>query len=196
MSKPKLSNNMTVESFSSYYWTLEELKSFARQNKLSVEGGKLNISDRIRRYLLSNDSDVANTKPNAIPDSCVVIITDSTPVVFLKLDAMTRQYFVSKLGKTFRFNQYLRDIASLENQRSLNLTYGNLVTGWKSYEERKKKEGTVIGSQFQYNQFTRDYFADKNRAVKSKEDCIAAWKLVRDSKGEPTYNHYCKLKVN
>lgn len=58
---------------------------------------------------------------------------------------------------------------------------------------RKRKEKKIhpikkqIGSQFEYNQFTRDYFADPKNKDKNREDAIEAWNTIKVLPGSNKY---------
>lgn len=169
-----------LEAFQSRYHDLEELKNYARSVGLQTDGGKRNLHTRISRYLVSKNPDVANKKPVVVPDSLVIPITESTPLISLKLDANTRQFFRSRIGNDFKFNQYLRDIASLEDPRSLRLTYGDLIKGWSAFEAKRKTE-KVIRPQYQYQQFVRDFYANPKNKGKPMADCSTAWNNLKAS---------------
>ena len=71
-------------------------------------------------------------------------------------DAATRSFFEKHLDG-FRFNEYLRGFAKgISGQK---ITYGDLVEGWKKAEKKRSEGKQEIGKQFEYNQFTRDFFA-------------------------------------
>lgn len=171
-----LTNNTTLETFNNHYWTRVQLDKFARSVGLSTNGGCRDLHDRVRRYIIDRRPEVANLKPASVPDSSVDIINYYTPVISLKLDAPTRRFFVSQIGPQFKFNQYLRNIASLENPRTLNLTYGDLVSGWYEFEQLRKVE-KPIKPQYQYQQFIRDYL--RNNESKTITDAAAAWNLKK-----------------
>jgi len=116
-------------------------------------------------------------------------ITCNTPVVNYKNDALTRKFFVKQIGKRFHFTNYLRQF-SKNKSISKRITYGDLVKGWLAEETRKKKPNyqSVIGRQFKYNQFIRDFFS--NEKSKTLADAIKAWKMVRGLKGQETYFYY------
>ncbi|MCG3057036.1 hypothetical protein KZ287_33255, partial [Escherichia coli] len=68
-------------------------------------------------------------------------------------------------------------------------TYRDVVTAWYEEESRKKDPSyqREIGAQFEYNQFTRDFFADPTNKGKSRADAIAAWRAVKEQPGARTY---------
>lgn len=59
------------------------------------------------------------------------------------------------------------------------ITFADIITEYHRQLESKKtgELKTQIGSQFEYNQFTRSYFADPKNAGKSRRDCIIAWNI-------------------
>ena len=60
------------------------------------------------------------------------------------------------------------------------------------YEEEKRKKDVTykkqIGSQFEYNQFTRDYFSDPKNEGKKREDAIEAWNAIKVLPGNNKYS--------
>jgi hypothetical protein len=54
--------------------------------------------------------------------------------------------------------------------------------------KKKPDYQSDIGKQFEYNQFTRDFFL--NEKGKSQADAIQAWKIVKTQPGPKTYEHY------
>lgn len=118
------------------------------------------------------------------------IITCNTKVVNYKNDAATRRFFVEQIGHKFHFTDYLRQFAKKRNNGATRVTYGDLVKGWLAEKMLKNTPGYkgVIGRQFKYNKFIRDYFfheKDKNII-----DAAKAWKKVRNIKGGATYHYY------
>jgi hypothetical protein len=51
--------------------------------------------------------------------------------------------------------------------------------------DKKQGKKIEIGKQFEYNQYTRDFFND-NPGL-SKEDCIECWNYKKTQKGEHKY---------
>ena len=101
-------------------------------------------------------------------------------------EGYTRTFFVSQVGKAFKFNSYLRAFAKQENNGEL--TYGDLVHG---YNNSLKSKTSTIDKQFEYNQFQRDFY--KHNFDKSRLECHQAWALVKQAAGGSTYSDYLKL---
>lgn len=185
--RPNLSKDTLSSEFESFYWEKKELIQFCKEHGIPSTGGKIDISKRISHFL--NTGNIKKTQKSSFtspPDSSKPI-TKNTPVVHYKNDAVTREFFQKEIGPKFGFNYYLRQFAKQQNNGSI--TYGDLVEGYKQSLLAKKP---TIDKQFQYNQFTRDYFASEPNPT--REGCLQAWKKVRSIKGETTYKHYITLK--
>lgn len=183
---------LTPEYFKSRYWLKTELVTLCKKLGLSTPGSKQELLTRIETFLTTGiKTTPASNAINAARDSDSPI-TRNTPVINYKNDAITRQFFVEHIGKHFRFNAYLRQFTQIAHIKKL--TYGDLIDGWMTYEQKKKNPDyqSNIGKQFEYNQFTRDFFL--NEKGKSQADAIQAWKRVKSQTGPKTYEHYCILR--
>ena len=68
-------------------------------------------------------------------------------------------------------------------------TYRDVVNAWYEEEERKKSPTykRIIAPQFEYNQFTRDFFADPKNNKKSRQEAIEAWNIIKKLPGSNKY---------
>ena len=55
--RPNLDRNITLADFNDFYWLKEELADFCKRVGISTSGGKIEISDRIRHYILTGKTD-------------------------------------------------------------------------------------------------------------------------------------------
>ncbi len=53
--RPKLTKDISVDSFNDFYWLKEELQSFCRKNGISASGSKIEISNRIETFLQTGE---------------------------------------------------------------------------------------------------------------------------------------------
>lgn len=191
--RPELKKDTNVEVFKQFYWDKKELVAFCNNHGLYSDGGKIEISERIAEFLKSGKKISPKSVKVSLPLDSDGQITKTTKVRHYKNDAKTKEFFTKHIGSNFHFNGYLRVFAKRDNSK-LNVTYGDLIDGWKKEEEEKKKPDykTKILPQFQYNQFQRDFYA--NEKGKTRQEFINAWKLVRSVPGEATYEHYKELK--
>jgi len=179
--RPELTQHTTVSEFEDFYWLKKELVIFCRAHDISADGGKIAIADRIKLFLTTG----IKIQPTS-RTACKITydsdkgISHNTPVIYYKNDAKTRSFFVSQIGKKFKFNPYLRSFAKKQN--SGELTYGDLVKG---YQESLRNPNKTIDKQFEYNQFQRDFY--KNNPKKSRTECNQAWQLIKQAPGGSTY---------
>ena len=179
---------ISLEYFKNRYWLKMELLTLCRELGLSALGAKQELVTRIETFISTGiKTSPLSSKMSAVRDSHSPIKLN-TPVMNYKNDAATRQFFIEHIGKHFCFNAYLRQFTQINNIEKL--TYGDLVNGWIAYEQRKTDPDyqSDIGKQFEYNQFTRDFFTHEEG--KSQVDAIKAWQIVKSQLGPKTYEHY------
>ncbi|MFS0593208.1 DUF6434 domain-containing protein [Cytobacillus horneckiae] len=99
-----------------------------------------------------------------------------------------RAFFKKKI-QNFHSSTFIQQYFKNNPQK----TYKDVIVAWEEEELRKKDPNyqTKIGSQFEYNQFTRDYFADPSNKDKKREDAIKAWNEI---KNQPSSNKYISRK--
>ena len=51
MDRPELNNKLDSKTFKEYYYLKEELIDFCRKNNLQTTGGKIELTDRISKFL-------------------------------------------------------------------------------------------------------------------------------------------------
>ena len=51
MDRPELNNQLDSKTFREYYYLKEELIDFCRKNNLQTTGGKIELTDRISKFL-------------------------------------------------------------------------------------------------------------------------------------------------
>lgn len=71
-------------------------------------------------------------------------------------------------------------------------TYGDAIDAYYEIKRTAKQGQTVIGKQFEYNTYIRDFFAD-NKGT-SLDDAIRCWKYKKSLKGQNKYER-SDLKV-
>jgi hypothetical protein len=187
--KTKHSKSVDLDDFKNQYWLKTELVNFCRQNNLSALGSKQELAQRIEVFIATGAKLKPSTTTRVSSRDSNTPISMTTFVVNYKNDAATRLFFVEHIGEHFRFDAYLRQFTN-KNNITKDLTYSDLVDGWLA-EEMKRNEPhfkSDISKQFEYNQFTRDFFANENG--KSLADAIKAWNVVKTLPGMKTYANY------
>src|SRR5699024_1361193 len=184
--RPELTRDLNVDDFRNFYWLKEELQIFCRENGISASGSKIEITDRIAVFLETGKiqkpmrkRNAATKKVNLEELSLDTIITENH-----RCSQVVRAFFKSVIPK-FHFSTYIQNYF----KENVGKTYQDVVDAWYEEEERKKDPfyKKQIGSQFEYNQFTRDYFADPKNKGKKREDAIKAWNKIKALPGSNKY---------
>ncbi|WP_368659345.1 DUF6434 domain-containing protein [Metabacillus halosaccharovorans] len=184
--RPKLTKHTSIQSFKNYYWLKTELQTFCRENGISVTGSKPEIADRIEEFLKTGEIKSPIRKPNVKRNiqlleelSLDTVITENH-----RCSQSVRAFFKTVIPK-FHFSTYIQNYF----KNNIGKTYRDVVDAWYEEEERKKAPTYTkkIAPQFEYNQFTRDFFADPKNRGKSRTDAIEAWKKIKKLPGGNKY---------
>ncbi|MEH7237747.1 DUF6434 domain-containing protein [Bacillus sp. JJ1562] len=184
--RPKLSKDISVDSFVDFYWLKEELQSFCKENGLSASGSKIEISNRIEVFLKTGEIKKPARKEKAIKKK--------EPQVDLGLETVItenhrcsqniRTFFKTVIPK-FHFSTYIQNYF----KNNVGKTYRDVIDAWYEEEERKKDPSyrKNISPQFEYNQFIRDFFNDPINQGKGREEAIKAWNEIKILPGSNKY---------
>lgn len=183
--RPDLQKDLDSEIFRSYYYLKEELTAFCRAEGLPVSGGKKELTERIARYLDGGEMIAKKAAPRK--KSEVGLITDNTPIEpDFVCSQKHRAFFEEKIGKGFSFNVAFQKWL----KANMGKTYGQAVDAYYQIRAEKKKGGTKIDSQFEYNTYIRDFFAgNQGRTLK---EAIKCWNY---KKSMPGHNRYEKTDL-
>ncbi|KEK23206.1 DUF6434 domain-containing protein [Bacillus gaemokensis] len=183
--RPPLTRNIQIKDFKNYYWLKTELQEFCREYGLPTS--KIEITECIIAFLTTGKvpekqktSKKKITLPSHEPFSLQTIITENH-----RCSEDVRAFFKDIIGLKFRFTVALQNFF----KENIGRTYEDAVKFWYEEQERKKDPSykTDIGTQFEYNRFTRAFFQDSNNQGKSKSDAIAAWKEIKAKPGSNAY---------
>lgn len=181
--KMQLSNLISLDDFKNFYWLKKELQQFCREHGLSTTGGKQELQKRIEQFLQTGEVQHV-AKRNELPRVRLGKDKLSMSTVIPKGFTCTREardFLIAHAGKDFKYSVALQRYL----KANPGITFLDLIEEWKRQKKSRAKE--PIGEQFEYNQFTRDFFADPKNKGKSRENCIAAWYMVRNSRGPRKY---------
>ncbi|MDX8342632.1 DUF6434 domain-containing protein [Rossellomorea sp. YZS02] len=182
--RPVLNKDTPVETFKEYYWLKEELQTFCRHHGISASGSKIEISERVSIFLSTGEimKPVRKSKKPAVlqePLSLDTVITDQH-----RCSQEVRAFFKSVIP-TFHFSTHIQNYF----KQNAGRTYRDAVEEWHKEEERKKAPSykKEIGPQFEYNQFTRDFFRDPDNKGRTRADAIDAWNEIKKLPGSNRY---------
>jgi hypothetical protein len=92
-----------------------------------------------------------------------------------------RAFFKAHLGKSFSFNVAFQKWL----KTNCGKTYADAIEAYRLIIEEKKHSKSTIDSQFEYNTYIRDFFADNKGS--SLGDAIKCWKYKKSLKGHNRY---------
>lgn len=175
----KLNKNLSADEFDRHYFLKEQLVTFCREEGLKVTGNKSELEDRIRYYLSTgkklNNSKTSNKKPHQN------ISLNSKIGKNFVCSQEVRQFFISHLGSGFKFKvsfqKWLKD--------NPDKTFADALIAYQEIMIDLKDNPTIIGKQFQYNQYIRDFF--NSNPQKSLEDAIKCWNYKKNIPGSCKY---------
>ena len=176
---PKLTRNLKPEEFKNYYFLKEDLKDFLRSEGLKVSGSKSDLENRIIHYLETGEELKDDGVKKIQNDSVSQITLDSRLGENFKCGEDKRMFFEREIGRGFKFKVKFQKWLKANPEK----TYADAMEAY--FEIINSDEKTEIGSQFQYNQYIRDFF--ENNDDKSLNDAIKCWKYKRSIKGHITY---------
>ncbi|MDI9330997.1 MAG: DUF6434 domain-containing protein [Alphaproteobacteria bacterium] len=190
--RPLLEPSMAPEALDAYYWYMQELVTYCREQGLSTHGHKHEVLESVRDHLCGSlvmtprESARAKATRAATGDHTITFETRIGPDY--KCDANTRAFFESVIGPHFHFTAHLQRFRRANTHRQL--TYGDLATEWIAEHERRKDKSykSTLMHTWEYNRFVRDYMRDKERNHgKTLKDAAVAWNELRQSCGPRDY---------
>ncbi|MHC0035354.1 DUF6434 domain-containing protein [Pseudoneobacillus sp. C159] len=187
--RPTLTKDISIEDFKNYYWLKEELQIYCREIGISATGSKMDITKRIEIFLRTGEviSLIRKSRGNSKSKLTVLkeINLDTVITENHRCSQEVRAFFKSAISPKFHFSTFIQNYI----KNNIGKTYRDVVAAWHEEEKRKKDPAyqTNISSQFEYNQFTRDFFADPKNQGKSREDVIEAWNKIKKLPGNNKY---------
>lgn len=184
--RPILSKELYPQDFRNYYWLKEELQTFCRENGMRVSGSKMELTERISVFLQTGEVQSPIQKRTS-PSKKVITTNLSLDTIISdnhRCSQAVRAFFQSVIPN-FHFSTFIQNYF----RENAGKTYSDVVNAWHEEEEQKKDPAyqRQIGSQFEYNQFIRDYFADPTNKHKSRADAIEAWHTIKRLPGSNKY---------
>lgn len=172
----------TAKEFLDRYWLKEELVKICKELSLPASGSKEDLLEHICCFIekrpiavkkreIKKRSTIQEIKPDMLIDENY------------SNDENHRRFFLSQIGRAFKYNvQFMNWMKENKGKK----TYAEAVAEWKRICELKRKGvKNPIGRQFEYNQYTRDFFAH-NKGL-TQEDCRKCWEHKKKKSGPRRY---------
>ncbi len=184
--RPLLDEKISVQDFKDFYWLKEELVTFCRKNGISYVGGKIEITNRIIKYLETGEiTKPKTTRQKKLPKPTKPLTLETVIGVDYRSYKEKKEFLQSIIGKQFHFTVHLLNFFK---QNAGKKTYGDIVDEW--YKEQKLKSDPnyvkEIAPQFEYNKYIRDFM--KANPHRKRKDAIKYWKLKKSMPGDNKYS--------
>ena len=180
MDRPDLEKNMDADLFLSFYYLKEELIDFCRLNRLSTQGGKIEITDRIAHFLRTGERKQYTVK-RAVQRKRTLSELSLNSIIEknIKCSEVHRTFFKNQIGPTFRFNVRFQNWLKENSGKK----YSDAIEAYQNI--LNDKTPTKIDRQFEYNTYIRDFFDDNKNL--NLQQAISCWKF---KKSQPGHNKY------
>lgn len=185
--RPDFDKITSFDQFNKYYWYREEISQICKSLGLEYRGTKQELNHIIEAYFKGN---LIKKSPRKKVKKQVENISLDSPLLEcgFSFNAKFREYFAAVTGiSPFKFTA---DMATawrkVKSETDGNFTIQDLLKVYYGQSDYAKYDHAVC----QWNQFLKDFCADKHSDYYSNKLKVAAilWKEVRDSDKEKIYS--------
>ena len=184
--RPELNRRISTQDFRSFYWYKDELIFFCTSEKIDKRGGKIELANRIEKFLQTGEripyqekkSKTSRFNWNTEKLTVETVITDN-----YKNTENVRAFFKNQINGKFKFNVKFMNWMKASEGRTL----GDAIAQWILIAHEMKTDNTEkqIAPQFEYNTYIRDFL--KDNPEKSLQDAIDYWKIKKLKPGNNKY---------
>jgi hypothetical protein len=180
----------TKEELYNTYYLKEYLVKICKENNLPTNGSKQNLLEYIGNFI-ENKPIVKIKTESRIKTNDFEPSLDKIIDINYSNNETHRFFFKRQIGEHFKYNvqfmNWMEENKGKETYRKAIEIYNKILL------DKKMGEKTIIGKQFEYNQYTRDFFED-NPGL-SREDCIKCWNYKKKRKGKHKYSKEDLIKI-
>ena len=185
--RPDFDKITSFDQFNKYYWYREEISQICKSLGLEYRGTKQELNRIIEEYFKGNL--IKKSPRKKVKKQVETITLDSSLLeCSFSFNAKFREYFAAVTGiSPFKFTA---DMATawrkVKSEQDGNFTIRDLLKVYYGQSDYAKYDHAVC----QWNQFLKDFCADKHSDYYSNKLKVAAilWKEVRDSDKEKIYS--------
>jgi len=184
--RPDFNKIKSYDEFSKYYWYRIELSKICRKLGISDTGTKQELNDNIKEYFSGN---IVKKRKEIAPQKNFTEITLDSPLLKcgFSFNAAFREYFSNKTGvKNFKFTA---DMATawrkVKKDNDSNFTIQDMLDVYYQKSNYAKYDSSTC----QWNQFLKDFYADKENSIFKDKLRVATmlWNIVKNSSGPKVY---------
>ena len=170
------------EELYSTYYLKNDLVNICKKYNLPTIGSKGNLLKNISNFIENKSIKKVKIKKikmdNDFEPSLEKIINEN-----YCNNEIHRAFFIKTIGGQFKFNvTFMNWMAKNKGKKS----YRDAIEEYnKILLDKKNGKKVKIGKQFEYNQYTRDFFNENTNL--SREDCIKCWNYKKKQMGNHKY---------
>jgi hypothetical protein len=185
--RPILNTQISIQDFRDFYWYKEELVDFCRSENLDKRGGKIELENRIEKFLKTGEREPYQTKVSKISrfDWNTEKLTTETEITDnYQNTENVREFFNNHIGDKFKFNvKFMNWMKSAQGK-----TLGDAIEQWILITKEMRTDNSLkqIAPQFEYNTYIRDFM--KDNPDKTLQDAISCWKIKKSKPGDNKYS--------
>lgn len=186
--RPDFTTMKTYQEFSHYYWYRTELADICKQLGLEYSGIKTELEEEIKQYFAGNV--VQKKVPLKAKKKQGIELTLDTPLLScgFAFNTRFREFFAQQTGvSSFKFTA---DMAAawrkVKAEKDVEFTLRDMLAIYQGQSTYAKYDNTSC----QWNQFVKDFCADKNNAAFQQKLKVAAilWQKVKHSTASKVYH--------
>ena len=186
--RPDFTTMKTYQEFSHYYWYRTELADICKQLGLEYSGVKTELEEEIKQYFAGNV--VQKKVPLKTKKKQGIELTLDTPLLScgFAFNTRFREFFAQQTGvSSFKFTA---DMAAawrkVKAEKDGEFTLQDMLAIYQGQSTYAKYDNTSC----QWNQFVKDFCADKNNAAFQQKLKVAAilWQKVKHSTASKVYH--------
>ena len=186
--RPDFTTMKTYQEFSHYYWYRTELADICKQLGLEYSGIKTELEEEIKQYFAGNV--VQKKVPLKTKKKQGIELTLDTPLLScgFAFNTRFREFFAQQTGvSSFKFTA---DMAAawrkVKAEKDVEFTLQDMLAIYQGQSTYAKYDNTSC----QWNQFVKDFCADKNNAAFQQKLKVAAilWQKVKHSTASKIYH--------
>lgn len=185
--RPELNKKISIQDFKNFYWVKAELVDFCRSENLDKRGGKIELTNRIEKFLVTGQREpfqVTVLKTSRFDWNAEKLTAETEITDNYQNTENVRFFFKHQIGDKFKFNvKFMNWMKSAQGR-----TLGDAIEKWISItnEMRSDKSHKQIAPQFDYNTYIRDFMKDNQD--KTLQDAINCWKIKKSKPGDNKYS--------
>ncbi|MDR3287640.1 MAG: SAP domain-containing protein [Prevotellaceae bacterium] len=172
----------TKEDLYNTYFLKEDLIKLCRENNLSANGSKQNLLENICNFIENKPIEKVKIKSKTKTQNFEPALDKIIDINYSN-NEIHRTFFKKETSQHFKYNvqfmNWMEENKGKETYRKAIEIYTKIL------QDKKSGKKNIIGKQFEYNQYTRDFFEDN--PTLTKEDCIKCWNYKKKQKGNHKY---------